>query len=159
MEEVLFCSDRWALFPHPTLEALEGSALRPWTAGSQASAPPADLHLHLCPARLMTQTGPESCGQLSSLFLHNERQRWKLWPPRASGPPSCCIPQWRLWRWQRFQVDGGQRWGCCPLLQEAGGFTGPQPPRDHQIPWAEGEGDTSPGGLSREEVALYLINY
>ena len=159
MEGVLFCSDRWAVFPHPTPEGLGGLSSAPLNCWEPAPGAPRWLAPGTC-ARLgwRHRRARKRQDSWEKPTLHSGRQHLKLWPQEPAvlllHPPVKTQDD-------RDPGTGVSGRAAVPLLQEAGGtsYRTPATPWFTRSRGREGEGDPSPGRLSCEAAALYLINY
>lgn len=161
MEGVLFCSDRWAVFPHPTLEGLGGLSSAPLNCWEPASGAPRWPALCTC-ARLgwWHRRAWKRQDSWAKPTLHNGRQRLKLWPPRASGPPPAASPS----EDSEDDRDPG-RWGSAvgllsPCSRKLGGgfLQDPSHPVIHQIPWTWGRGRHKPWRVKLRSSST-VLNY
>lgn len=147
--------------PHPR---------RPWRArlcalellGAGPGRPSLTYALHLCPARLTTQTGPKAPGQLRKACSAPWTSAPKIMAPESQRSSSCCpLPCSRSHppvKTLRMTDPGrlGSVGGCCtPAPGSWGDFL--QDPEFIRSRGCEGEGDTSPGRLSCEEATLYTV--
>ena len=145
--------------PTPPPKALEGSALRLELLGAGPGRPSLTCALHLCPARLTTQTGPKAPGQLRKACSAPWTSAPKIMAPESQRSSSCCPllcsrlhPPVKTLRMTESLADWGQWWGCCaPAPESWGDFL--QDPGFIRSRGCGGEADTSPGGLSCEEAA------
>ena len=144
MEGVLFCSDRWAVFPHPTPEGLGGLSSAPLNCWEPAPGAPRWLAPGTC-ARLgwRHRRARKRQDSWEKPTLHSGRQHLKLWPREPAvlllHPPVKTQDD-------RDPGTGGQRSGCCPPAPGSWGdfLQDPSHPVIHQIPWAWGRGRPKP---------------
>ena len=134
--------------PHPR---------RPWRArlcalellGAGPGRPSLTCALHLCPARLTTQTGPEAPGQLRKACSAPWTSAPKIMAPESQRSSSCWCsrshPPVKTLRVTETLADWGQWWGRCTpapgswgdFLQDPG-FIGSRGVRERETQAVEG---------------------
>lgn len=142
MEGVLFCSDRWAVFPHPTPEGLGGLSCAPLNCWEPAPGAPRWPAPGTC-ARLgwRHRRARKRQDSWEKPTLHSGRQHLKLWPRE----PAVLLPHPPVKT--QDDRDPGRQGSAVGLLspcsRKLGGLpTGPQPPHDSPDPVGVKERET-----------------